>query len=432
MAQIKTRIVLRNDSTVNWNANASTVLLKGELGLEFLETGKVKMKVGDGTKTWGELEYFGGEEAQVFEVILDAEETHEAAIARVVDTATPAKGDIAIIKTLISAAADNADGEDKYSYTSYVYGANGWTAMDGNVNAKNVYFDEDMLITKEFGYITLTNGQAYIPSKDKNLVEVFEAALVKETNPKITQPSVGWESVTSGKFEVGTVVTPSWNARFNAGSYTYGPATGLTAKTWAIKNNSTSETATTKSGSFADVTVTDATNYTITATATYDDGAIPITNKGNEYTAGQIKAGSKAATSSAITGYRKSFFGTVENKDAVTSTVIRSLASSTTLYDKKDASNVRYCSANPVTKGTKVQVESPVGAMRVIIAYPASIGDIASINDRNGLNALVTSSFTKSVVEVEGANGATAINYNVYTMDYAEPNNEANFFDVVI
>lgn len=72
MAQIKTRIVLRNDSTVNWNANASSVLMKGEVGIEFLESGKVKMKVGDGTKTWAQLPYFGGEEAKVFEAIAAA------------------------------------------------------------------------------------------------------------------------------------------------------------------------------------------------------------------------------------------------------------------------------------------------------------------------------------------------------------------------
>lgn len=61
MATLITRIVLRNDSTANWLANENVVLLKGEIGLEFPENGKVKMKVGDGVKTWAELDYFGGE-----------------------------------------------------------------------------------------------------------------------------------------------------------------------------------------------------------------------------------------------------------------------------------------------------------------------------------------------------------------------------------
>jgi hypothetical protein len=62
MAEIKTRIVLRNDSTVNWQANLTQVLLKGEIGIEFSAEGKAKVKIGDGVKTWEQLEYFGGTE----------------------------------------------------------------------------------------------------------------------------------------------------------------------------------------------------------------------------------------------------------------------------------------------------------------------------------------------------------------------------------
>ena len=62
MAILNTRIILRNDSTVNWNANLDQILLKGELGIEFLDSGKAKVKIGDGVKNWQELEYFGGEE----------------------------------------------------------------------------------------------------------------------------------------------------------------------------------------------------------------------------------------------------------------------------------------------------------------------------------------------------------------------------------
>ena len=36
MAQINTRIILRNDSTLNWAANENVVLLKGEVGIEFI------------------------------------------------------------------------------------------------------------------------------------------------------------------------------------------------------------------------------------------------------------------------------------------------------------------------------------------------------------------------------------------------------------
>ena len=59
MAELKTKIILRNDSTANWSENSSVVLLKGEVGIEFLSNGKTKIKIGDGVKTWAELDYFG-------------------------------------------------------------------------------------------------------------------------------------------------------------------------------------------------------------------------------------------------------------------------------------------------------------------------------------------------------------------------------------
>lgn len=61
MASLRTRIVLRNDTTANWLVAQSVVLLKGEIGIEFLADGKTKLKIGDGIKTWAELDYFGGD-----------------------------------------------------------------------------------------------------------------------------------------------------------------------------------------------------------------------------------------------------------------------------------------------------------------------------------------------------------------------------------
>lgn len=61
MAQIKTKIILRNDVTANWELH-NPVLIKGEAGIEFLSTGEAKIKIGDGLTSWKDLEYFGGTE----------------------------------------------------------------------------------------------------------------------------------------------------------------------------------------------------------------------------------------------------------------------------------------------------------------------------------------------------------------------------------
>lgn len=71
MAQLNTRIVLRNDSAAAWNSSTDPILLKGEVGIEFDPSAvtaegikadyKVKMKIGDGVTPWSDLPYFGND-----------------------------------------------------------------------------------------------------------------------------------------------------------------------------------------------------------------------------------------------------------------------------------------------------------------------------------------------------------------------------------
>lgn len=58
MAQRNTRLILRNDSSENWNLSGDIVLFKGELGLEFQSNKKVKIKIGDGVTPWKDLPYY--------------------------------------------------------------------------------------------------------------------------------------------------------------------------------------------------------------------------------------------------------------------------------------------------------------------------------------------------------------------------------------
>ena len=397
MATLNTRIVIRNDSTTNWLTNESAVLLKGEVGIEFLEDGKVKMKVGDGIKTWTQLPYFGGEEAKTFQVS-SLEEITETELA---------VGDTAIVKTAIYTDAEN-EANNKYSYTGYVYNGSAWTAMDGNYNADNVYFSDDMLVTKEIGYITLNNGQGTIPSKGKNLSEVFEAMFVKEQNPTTTQPSVNLTFSEAKAYEVGTVVHPTYSATFNAGSYTYGPATGVTVTSWEISDTA-GNTASTASGSFNDVTVADNTNYKITAKANHTAGAIPLTNKKNEYSAGKIAAGSKTRTSGAITGYRSFFYGVLDTSSAeapLTSAIVRGLTN-----------GGAYNASKTFT------LNGSATAKRIVIAVPSNStrAGLKEVILTSAMNTPVTDSYVKTTaaVKVEGANGATAIDYTVWTYEPA-------------
>lgn len=77
-------------------------------------------------------------------------------------------------------------------------------------------------------------------------------------------------------------------------------------------------------------------------------------------------------------------------------------------------------------------IDLSVGAQRVVFAYPASLRDVNSVKDVNGLNAEIKSAFTKSIVQVDGANGYMAVDYKVYVKDFADPLDMANSYTVQI
>lgn len=286
----------------------------------------------------------------------------------------------------------------------------------GTVEADEVIFEEDLLTTTAIGNIQLENGQAVIPAKGKTLEEVWESIFVKELNPEIEQPSVSLTFSQAKAYEVGTDVTPSFTASLNPGSYSYGPETGIIPTSWEISDTAGNK-STNSSGSFPILSVIDGIDYKITAKAKYDYGAIPVTNLGNEYADGQIKSASKSATSGSITGYRNSFYGTLTEKSNLTSDVIRSLSG------KSDKA---------LTNGSSFTVTIPLGALRVVIAYPATLRDLTSVKDVNGMNAEIVSGFTKQTAAVKGVNAYAPINYKVYIMDFANANDTANKLTVTI
>ena len=410
-----TRIVLRNDSTAKWLENKDQVLLKGELGVEFEADGGVKIKIGDGAKTWEQLEYFGGASAaQVFQAESANAAGDIAAITTAVGDAKLQSGDFAIV-------SHDIDGTHK-SYTAYVYDGKNWKAMDGNYDASNVYFGDNITMAgsySQIGNLTKTqNGTATFAVKGKSVAEAFTQIFSKRLQPGApTQPSVSLTFSQAKAYEVGTTVTPTWSATLSTGSYTYGPATGITATAWEISDTA-GNTATTASGSFDAITIADGTNYKITAKATHGAGAVANDNLGSPSSPEvKIAAGSKSKTSDAITGYRNTFYGTKTTKDALDSAAIRSLS---------NKSNTAWANGKSFT------VQIPVGAVRVVFAYPATLRDVNSVKDVNGLNAEIKSAFAKSTIAVEGANGATAIDYKVYTTDFAEPVAKANSYTITI
>jgi hypothetical protein len=326
-------------------------------------------------------------------------QTDEEALTAATTGIVLAKGDIAIIKKFIATATEGGVSEDKYSYTSYVYTGAHWAAMDGNYNAENVYFDEDMMVTKEIGYITISKGQGTIPSKGKNLMGVFEAMFVKEQNPTKTDPSVTVTLTKDGSYEVGTIVTGiKYTASYDDGSYSYGPEpTGAQITKWEITSTNghsstiipgEGETTVASSVSNIDldsIVVSDETNLTVTATATHTAGVIPKTNKGNDCTdsSKKISAGTKPKTSSAITGYRSFFYGAITVPIAnLTSEIIRGLTNA---------------GAYNEAKSFTIKADGATNLTAFIVAIPANNtrSGITKVNSTAGMTVDMTESYTQ-------------------------------------
>lgn len=397
MPTLHTRIQLRNDTAENWT-NWNPVLLEGEMGVE-TDTGKIK--IGNGTDHWETLKYSGVDEDTIkgiidnnrsafTEVVPNEGESNAQALARVI--INPKKGDMAVvIRTFV---------EGKKSYTAYIHDGTGFKAMDGNYSAENVYFDEDFTYTANIGVLTVPgSGSGTIQASGKNVKEVLAGILAKEKNPSATAPAVTIGTQTNfGTFEIGTKKNLVYSATLSAGSYTYGPTTGITAKTWEATCTGVIGSKTTASGTFENV-VAEATPKTVTVKATYDAGAIPVTNLGNPYPAGQIKAGSASKVSGSLVGVRYMFWGTMTDASAeLNSANIRALA-------HKEESKAK----------TLATFGAGAGAKKVVVAVPAG-RRITKALLTSAMNADITSVFVKQGTQsqVQGANGYTATAYDVY------------------
>lgn len=391
---INTRIQLRNDLAATWNSK-NPVLKKGEIGIE-IDTRK--MKVGDGTTAWKALSYMGADVNDILAVINDNRDTctqieltqDQTDTEGLATITSPKKGDTAIVSKPIAG--------DKKSYTAYVYNGENWAACDGNYRADNVYFDDDITYTVGIGTLAQPSGSAKFAAKGKNVEQVFASLMAKEQNPSKSNPAVSFSAQGGfGTVEIGTKRNLTYTAALSAGSYTYGPATGITAQSWSVSCTGVAGTKTTATGTFENV-VAESNGKRIVATAQYGDGAIPVTNLGNPYEAGQIKAGSATANSNEFKGVRYMFWGPMTEDTALNSASIRALS-------HKEAA----------TKKTLTTFGAGAGAKKVVIAVPAGY-KVTKVLMPSAMNADATASFVKqaSSVQVEGAEGYTAAAYDVY------------------
>lgn len=410
--KLNVRIKLRNDSNENW-LTYDPVLEKAELGVN---DDNGKMKLGDGVKKWSELPYISNENDAAPFTHYEGESIDAA-----VGSNTPVEGDICVVKKIIA--------DDKYSYTSYVYDEDSWKAMDGNYSAENVYFPSDLVITAPVGVYTQdvinkNNGSVVHATEGKNMIDGLSSLFAEVKNPTIVQPSVSLSSsATPSSAEIGTKITKlNWSGSFSGGSYEYGSkigdtkytdkGTGITSATWSISNTVDEQTSTAQAGSF---TLTEPITIDTEGSKTYgkinwkgtyaDSPRTPVNNVGTEYAAGKI-AGKEVSGVANVnaTGYRNSFYyvGT-DCTTAIDSAFVRG----TTARN----ANTKNFNVNSY-QGTAC-LTIPAGTKRIMFAVPGS-ATLSTVTDIDGMGLDVKGNFTKSTVDVKGANDFTAASYTIF------------------
>ena len=295
--------------------------------------------------------------------------------------------------------------------SAYHFNGEDWIACDGNVDASKVIMPIDITLAGSYtqvGNLTKTStGTAKFATKGKSVAAALQEMLSKREQPGTpTKPSISCTASGMSEVEVGTTVTPGWKVSLNPGSYTYGPATGITPKTWTI-TDSKGNTSHEASGSFPSFVVTDSENYSYTVTVTHDAGAIAHDNLGDESNpVVRIAANSAPAVSkTGLRGYRKWFTYVGTNTDTIDSAWIRGKATS---------------QGKASSAATKNNVAIAAGTKRVVVAIPKTISKtLKSVIDVDGMGLDVIGNFTLSEVMVEGANGATAVVYNVWVCENA-------------
>lgn len=335
--------------------------------------------------------------------------------------AKPKKGDVFVVTTTVDGST--------YEQSAYFYDGSAWAAMTGSVDADKVILRDNITLAggyTQVGNLTKSqNGTATFQTKGKSVMDALTEIFSKRLQPSITaQPSIGTFTLTgAGAVEAGTKVAAAAysGATLNAGSYQYGPATGVTATNWKVEritNAATTQVATADAASLtagsdnnagSGFIIGDAggdnavSSLKYRVTATHGAG---VTAKDNLGAASSpvvaIAAGSKTKDTAAYTPFRNTFYGASTSKPALDSAAIRALGKTGKAY----------------AAGT-LTINVPVGAQRVAIACIATAKGVTKVINETAMNADVTSTFTKSTVSVEGANGYAAKAYNVWVFEPA-------------
>lgn len=352
---LNTIIVLRNDKSTDW-ATSEVILKEGELGVSYLDNGKVIVKAGNGADKWPDLKQVEG--------VLEK--------------------DITLT----------------YNFGRHVT-SNGFVNAGGTGMTTSEWLIDALSVTEE----------PEIVNPDASISASFTPTS-GETGTAITK--VNWNGTfTDGTYEYGSTETKDFPNGTDAEKAAKKKANA--SATWIVKLGDT-EIGTTEDGSYAQSLVMSDTQTKVTlsaeATLVTTNVRTPLNNVGAE-TSGKIttfkdgttkKTFSPAAT---VTGFRKMFVGCTG--EALTSDVIRGLS-----LKSAQASTSAFEVTAP-TGATKLVIAAPTNSQGY--NYTLSKAEMMTMSYEDYTDQFSTDAQVQVADARGGTNGLQ--NYNIYSYSFA-------------
>lgn len=318
---------------------------------------------------------------------------------------------------------DLVKGEDGFTPIPVFRNADGITYLKFKIGLdaykEPIYSDEVELVsvprtTKAINVVGVNSGSYSdgntIPSGTK-IEDIIEKMLKKMIPPTYVAPTISLSGSSPFVVEAGVVnaitIVPTF-IQNNAGNVT----------SCKVYKNGNLVKTTSVIEPFVDnnVGMTDS-NIVYKVEVSYATGDVLKNNLGEDYASGQIQAGTITSSNLTYTAYRKTFYGTNSSTGEVTSNEVRALSSTN----------------SALSAGSSFTLNIPVGAKKVIFAYPATLRDVSSIQYVEGMNAEIKGIFgSPKTVTVYGANSYNAISYKVYTYTPAEAFSAAATYKITI
>lgn len=284
----------------------------------------------------------------------------------------------------------------------------GWVDENGNPVISKSRTQESITVNGVNG-LGIEDGKE-IPA-GKSLDEIIRMLVQKAIPATYTKPTVTLSASKAGTYEVGELITDTFTANF-----TQNDSQGLTKLAIIAPSGELVSSANSSvSSNPQEIRIIEGTS-SYRAVADYQASITKNNNLGEESTENAFEAGQITAKKDYIGGW-KTFYGagSGELPQANTNTV-RALEGT-----KLNAAN-----------GNSFSISLGIGDQWAVFAYPSNLRDVSEVMYVETNDTSMAANFTKSLVNVEGANGATGREYKVYTWSMATPAETGMTFKVII